>query len=121
MIETLLVLGTLALLGGATLAGTLVPPDVLLQAGGIVTAAGLAVGVPTGFWYHVALYRALRPHGPLPGRWWIHPVALHIQLLEGERRSVLRWFVAGGLGFFVVVLGCAIAVLGLSRIVLAGG
>ena len=113
MIETLLVLAVVTTLCGVTWAVALVPPDALLYAGSLVTAAGLVTGVPTGFWYHVALYRALRPQGPLPDRWWLHPVPLHGRLPESDRRSVLRWFVAGGLGFFAVVIGCALVVLAL--------
>ena len=63
--------------------------------------------------YHVALYRTLRPRGPLPARWWLHPVPLHEKLRREERGAVLRWFWIGGLGFGVVVLGCLLIVLGL--------
>ncbi len=113
MIETLLVIGTVLGLTVAGLLGAFVPVDMLLYAGGVLTGAGLVIGVPAGFWYHVALYRTLRPRGPVPARWWLHPVPLHAQLLEDERRGVLRWFVAGGLGFCVVVIGFGVTVLGL--------
>ncbi len=113
MIETLLVIGTVLGLTVAGLLGAFVPVDMLLYAGGVLTGAGLVIGVPAGFWYHVALYRTLRPRGPVPARWWLHPVPLHAQLQEDERRGVLRWFVAGGLGFCVVVIGFGVTVLGL--------
>jgi len=120
VIETLLVLAAVATLCGVSLAASMIPPDALLYAGGVITGIGLLTGVPTGFWYHVALYRALRPQGPLPERWWLHPVPLHARLGESERRTVLRWFVAGGLGFFVVVIGCAVVVLGLALLMIRG-
>ena len=113
MVETLLVLGAVAGLAIASLLGSLVPVDALLYAGGVITLIGLATGVPTGLWYHVALYRTLRPRGPLPARWWLHPVPLHARLLREERRGVLRWFVIGGLGFGFVVIGCLVTVFGL--------
>lgn len=118
MIETLLVLCAVLGLAAVGLVGSLVPADALLTAGGVLTGIGLAIGVPTGFWYHVALYRVLRPRGPLPPRWWLHPVPLHGELRETERASVLRWFLVGGLGFGVVVLGCLLVVLGLVVAVL---
>jgi hypothetical protein len=114
VIETLLVLTAVATLCAASWVAIHVPPDALLYAGGVITGIGLVVGVPTGFWYHVALYRVLRPRGPLPERWWLHPVPLHVHLEQTDRRSVLPWFVVAGLGFFEVVIGCVVVVLGLA-------
>jgi hypothetical protein len=117
--ELLLVLGMVAGLAGMALLAAAVDPDVLLQAGAWITLAGLVTGVPTGLWYHVALYRALRARGPLPVRWWLRPVDLHPLLGDRERAPVLRWFVAGGLGFLVVVVGCSVVVLGLLALLSA--
>lgn len=113
MIETLGVLALVALLTVVGVLGPIVPPDRWLVAGAVLTAVGLATGVPTGLGYHVALYRRLRAHTSLPPRWWLDPVALHPELRERERRGVLTWFTLGGIGFAVVVLGCALCVLGL--------
>jgi hypothetical protein len=113
VIETLLVVLGVAALAGVGLVAPLVPPDALMLAGGVVTALGLGAGLPTGLWYHVALYRCLRPRMALPRRWWLDPVALHPLLLESERPRVRAWFVAGGIGFVVVVLGCVLTVFGL--------
>lgn len=113
VIELLLVIGAVGGLASVALLGALVAPDTLLYAGGVITSVGLVAGVPTGFWYHVALYRTLRRRGPLPARWWLRPVPLHSRLREDERSSVLRWFVLGGIGFGVVVMGCGTVVLGL--------
>jgi hypothetical protein len=113
VIETLGVLavvGTLAVVG---VLGPLVPPEQWMLLGAVITGVGLLAGVPTGLWYHVALYRCLQPRTQLPPRWWLDPVALHGQLLPGERRGVLTWFTLGGIGFAIVVLGCALTVLGL--------
>jgi hypothetical protein len=120
MSETLLVLGVVVALAGMALLAAVVDPDALLRAGAWITLAGLATGVPAGFWYHVALYRALRTHGPLPVRWWLRPVDLHVLLGDSERGPVLRWFVLGGAGFLVVVAGCATLVLGLLALLSAG-
>lgn len=113
VIETLLVVGAVAGTAIVALLASLVPPDTLLFSGGVITGVGLAIGVPTGIAYHVALYRVLRQKGTLPRGWWLHPVPLHGGLPAERRSSVLRWFVVGGLGFAVVVLGCAVVVLGL--------
>jgi len=113
VIEVLVVLGVVAGLALFSLLGALIAPATLVYAGGVIAAFGLAAGVPTGFWYHVALYRVLRHRGPLPVRWWLHPVPLHSRLREEERSGVLRWFVLGGVGFGVVVIGCGTVVLGL--------
>ena len=60
----------------------------------------------------MALYRTLRARGPLPERWWLHPVPLHDRLEDAERRAVLRWFLIGGLGFGVIVIGCGLIAFG---------
>lgn len=112
MFEALGVLGGVALLALIGFLGPLVPPGDWVLTGAVLTAIGLVTGLPTGFAYHVALYRCLRRRIALPARWWLDPVALHSQLLETERRRVLTWFSAGGIGFGVVVLGCAVTLLG---------
>src|SRR2546425_140304 len=52
----------------------------LLAVGALTTVAGLAFGVATGFWYHVALARALSAVKALTPRWWLRPVPLHARL-----------------------------------------
>lgn len=112
VIEALVVLLGVGLLGAAALAAALLPAQTLVAAGVFCAGAGLLVGVPTGLWYHVVLYRCLRPRGPLPERWWVRPVALHRQLEPEERPPVLVWFYAGGAGFLLSVLGCGLVVAG---------
>jgi len=82
-----------------------VPWEILLQGGALVFALGLVFGLPTGFWYHVALRRELLRVGGLPARWWLHPVRHHGRLETESLGRVTPWFVAGGLGFGVILLG----------------
>lgn len=108
MIETLLVLlgvGLAALLG---LVAPLVPSEWLVRAGWSCTAAGLALGVPTGLWYHLRLRAFLRGDARLPRGWWLRPASLHERLRPEERAPVLRWFRLGGAGFGLAVVGCAL-------------
>jgi hypothetical protein len=91
-----------------------VPWSWLLVAGAVTTGAGLAFGVATGFWYHVALAQALAPLKALTPRWWLRPVPLHARLDEAGRRRVLPWFYAGAAGFFVTVVGIALIALSVA-------
>jgi hypothetical protein len=107
VIEALLVLLGTALLAVLGLVGPLVPAQWLVAGGAACVALGLLVGVPTGLWYHVRLRACLASRAELPERWWLRPVALHGRLREDERSAVMRWFVAGGAGFGLTILGCA--------------
>ena len=110
MFELLIVLA----LGLGVVAVAVLPWSWLLAAGAVTTAAGLAFGVATGFWYHVALARVLAPMNALTPRWWLRPVPLHDRLDEAGRQRVLPWFYAGAAGFFVTVAGMAL--IGLSLV-----
>ena len=115
MRELALVVGImLGLLGLGALAQ--LPFELGLHWGLRLTALGLALGVPTGLVYHVALARALSRRGVLPARWYWHPLALHPRLLPGERPRVLLWCGLGAAGFAVTALG--LAVLGVPTLVL---
>ena len=104
MVESAIVVLVVGLLASIALA----PMPVVLGGAAALLAFGFALGVPTGLWYHVALGRALRSREPLPPRWWLRPTALHEKLQPDERRSVLRWFYAGGIGFVFTALGCVV-------------
>lgn len=91
-----------------------VPWPSLVAAGFVTTAAGLLLGVSTGFWYHVALGRTLHASGPLPPRWWLRPVPLHARLHAAGRRAVLPWFYAGAAGFVITVAGLALSAIGMG-------
>lgn len=97
----LLVVLALAALGAATL----LPWDVLLQAGWALTLIGFVVGVPAGVVYHVLLHRALAPRGALEPGWIWRPIAQHVHLRTHERRPVLLWCRIGAGGFVVIALG----------------
>jgi len=106
------VLAAVLVLGAAGVALPLLASASVVAAGVSCAGAGLLIGVPTGFWYHVKLHACLRSRGPLPQRWWLRPVALHAQLAPDERPGVLLWFYAGGAGFLLSVLGCALVIAG---------
>ena len=110
MVELLIVVALV--LGVLIVAVT--PWTSLLFVGAVTTAAGLAFGVATGFWYHVALARALSPLKALTPRWWLRPVPLHERLDAVGRQRVLPWFYAGAAGFVVTVAGMALIALGIA-------
>lgn len=101
-----------ALAVAAMAAVALVPWTILVQAGALVTALGLALGVPGGVAYHLRLRAALRRRDALPPRWWVEPVRLHRHLSDEERRRVLPPFTLGAAGFVLTMLGCALVLLG---------
>jgi hypothetical protein len=109
MVELLIVLGVLV--GVVVIAA--VPWSWLLLAGAVTTGLGLAFGVATGLWYHIALARALAPAGALTARWWLRPVPLHERLDDTGRRRVLPWFYAGAAGFVVTVAGLVLIAISL--------
>ncbi len=78
----------------------------------LCTIVGLVLGLPAGFYYHVALYRCLAGKGVLPRRWWWSPVRYHKHLSAHERTRVMPWFFAGGAGFVLILIGSAVALLG---------
>lgn len=108
MIEILVV----ALALGAMMTLALVPWPWLLEAGALLTALGLLVGLPPALVYHLRLRAALLRQDALARRWWVEPARLHRHLGPADRRRVLPWFVAGAAGFVVVVVGCALVLLG---------
>jgi hypothetical protein len=113
MTEAAIVLGLVVML---VVVGTLVvslPWTAIVFAGAGLIAFGFVLGVPTGFYYHVALYKRLAPRNALPARWYWSPVRYHPLLRDDERMSVLRWFYLGATGFVLIVLGGAVMALGL--------
>jgi hypothetical protein len=115
MIEALLVfavVGLLVLLGTFAYALSI---EALLIAGGACIAAGFVIGLPAGTLYHLKLYRCLQLRGPVPRAFWLRPTSLHPELESAEWRGIAPWFVIGGTGFALIVLGCVIVLLGLLR------
>jgi hypothetical protein len=109
------VLGLLAALVGGAAFLSYTPWDWLFGGGLLMSILGLMLGVPTGFSYHLRLYRSLRPRGALPPRWWISPHKLHPQLSDEEKRHVMRPFYYGAAGFVVSVVGCVLIAYGAWR------
>jgi hypothetical protein len=113
VIETVVVLGLLFLLAGAGWAAVLLDWQTITVVGLLIALFGFALGVPTGFYYHVQLWRHLAPRGVLPKGWYWHPMRYHEHLLRHERGRVLGWSYAGGVGFVLILIGCAGTVFGL--------
>lgn len=120
MLELLLVLGSLVGFCAIALITVLVTPQIMIELGLWVLAVGLLIGIPTGLWYHVVLYKQLAPRTTLPLRWWRAPVELHPLLTPHEFSRVKPWFVAGAVGFVLCCLGGAAAIAGLVVIRLQG-
>ena len=108
-------LGVLTILGVTTL---LIQAsfDTVFLVGGLMAAAGLFIGVPAAFVYHLQLYRALKPKGVLAKRWYMKPYALHDQLDPASRLGVLSWFTGEVVGFLLIILGALIWAAGLFGI-----
>ena len=115
MPETLFVL--IALLGLIALgaAQVLLSVSALLTIGLICIAVGGLLGMPAGLYYHVVLYRHLQQLGGAPRGWYWHPTRYHRQLNREQLAEVRLWFVLGGAGFGLMMLGCLVT--GLSAIV----
>ena len=115
MVELGLVLGLLAALTGGMALVAYTPWDWLVGGGTLLAGVGLLVGLPTGLWYHVLLYRALRPRGALARGWWLRPDRLHGLLETDERRRVMRPFRWGAAGFVLSIVGCLLLAYGAWR------
>jgi hypothetical protein len=120
MLEALLALGFVAAISGGALAFSLFATETLLIAGLWLVTAGFALGLPTGFWYHVELRRVLVAGGALPARWWLHPTRLHGAIPPERWWRVMSWCYAGALGWLVSFSGCCVLALGAAKLLLAG-
>jgi hypothetical protein len=119
MLEVLAVFVGIGALAAAALAWALFGAETILLAGLELVALGFALGIPTGFWYHVELRRALALAGPLPERWWLHPTRHHDAIPAARRSRVLPWCYAGALGWAISALGCAVFALGTAKLLRA--
>jgi hypothetical protein len=115
MIEALLVFGVVGLLVLLGTSAYVLSIEALLIAGAVCIGVGFAIGLPAGTLYHLKLYRCLAIRGPVPRSFWLRPTSLHSELEATEWRSIAPWFVIGGTGFALIILGCVIAMLGLIR------
>jgi len=96
------------------------PWETLYYNGIWITAAGFVVGVPTGFVYHVRLYRALHPRGALPRGWYWRPLRFNSLLSREERNGVMLWCYVGGFGFAIICLGLLLMGAGVSMALIRG-
>ena len=117
MLEVALVIAAVAGVAAVGFLASAWSPSVLVVAALVTLAGGLVVGVPTGFWYHVVLYRLVSAKRPVPRRWWLSPSSLHVHLTDAEQRRIAVWYRLGGLGFVLSMVGGlgAIAVLLIAR------
>ncbi len=113
MLEIALVLATIVAVGLLGFLTTIITPRLMTTIGFVTLALGLLVGMPTGFWYHVLLYRVLTPRMTLPPKWWWAPVDLHRHLTEQEMARLKPWFTIGGVGFVLSIVGGFAAMAGL--------
>lgn len=103
------------------LSGVWFTPWETLYYGGVwITAAGLILGLPTGFIYHVRLYQVLHPRGELPQGWFWRPLRYNSRLTSEERNSVMAWCYAGGLGFVIICFGLIMMAAGVSMAIFQG-
>jgi hypothetical protein len=116
MVEALYVFGLVGLMVVLGAMAVLLPLETLIFAGVACIALGSLVGFPAGLYYHLRLYRCLARRGAVPRSFVWHPTRYHPELSPQERRDVLPWFVAGALGFVLIVFGCATMSLGFLRL-----
>jgi hypothetical protein len=110
MLEITLVLTTVGMVALAVAVGT---PTLLTTLGLGTLGVGLVLGLPTGFWYHVVLYRCAAPKVRLSPLWWLAPSGLHRHLSAADQRRITPWYRIGGVGFGLCLLGGVTAIAGL--------
>ncbi|HET8575878.1 MAG TPA: hypothetical protein VFO18_02175 [Methylomirabilota bacterium] len=112
MLEITLVLMAIVAVGLIGFVATAFTPHFMTAIGLSTLLLGLVMGVPTGVWYHVILYRFVSAKAPLPRTWWLSPSTLHRQLTDAEQSRIRPWYRIGGLGFVLCVAGGLIAIAG---------
>ena len=85
----------------------------LLLMGVWLVIGGFVLGVPTGLVYHIQLFRTLNPRGELPKGWIWRPIELNKKLRPYDRFRVLFWCYLGAAGFFAIVIGLIVFVVGI--------
>jgi len=113
MLECALVLVALVVMGLSGVAGAILTVRVLTGLGLGALIFGLLLGVPTGFWYHVVLYRLASAKTRLSNTWWVSPARLHVHLTGAEQLQIRPWYRIGGVGFMLSVAGGIAAIAGL--------
>jgi hypothetical protein len=115
VIEAFIVVSVISVLIASGLAVIWLPWQLLLVIGFIGIGTGLFVGVPAGFYYHVLLRVFLLKTPPIPERWWIHPTRYHDRLKGPGATRVFLFFYLGAAGFFLIIVGAFITMLGVVR------
>lgn len=115
MNEIGIVLTILSVMAVSVLSHYFLPVEILLKFGFALTGLGLILGLPTGFYYHIFLYKILKKRINLPYFWWFSPLKYHAYLVKYEFKRLKIWFQIGALGFFISVAGCFIVFLGLLK------
>ena len=113
MPEGLIALTVIVVLVASILAALWLPWELLLVTGFVGISAGLLLGLPTGFLYHLRLRQCLLMSPPLPPRWWLRPTRFHDRIGEAQRRRVMVPFYLGAAGFFLILFGAGVVALGL--------
>lgn len=111
MRELLIAGGIVGSLTALTFARFLVGMAPHISTGVAITLFGLVVGVTGGIGYHLSLIRILEPRDQLSPGWIWNPTRLHARLKRQEKRAVYLWFVMGGSGWLLTLLGCALVAL----------
>ena len=112
MLEMALLLIAAVAAGVIGIVGPSLGATVIIELGLGMLLVGLVVGLMTGFWYHVVLYRTLASRMRVPPKWWLAPSRLHEYLSDAERDRVRPWYRIGGLGFLLCVGGGVVAIAG---------
>ena len=115
MAEALIVLAVVALLTGFGLMAVVLPVETLMLVGAVCVLIGFALGVPAGAYYHLRLYRCLAANGGVPRDFFWHPTRYHADVPPADTPKYMPWFIAGAVGFVLILLGCAIVMLGVLR------
>jgi hypothetical protein len=108
--ELLVALAPLLALFALALLALFVPFQLLAGVALALMAVGFVLGVPTGLYYHVLLRRELKARGALPNGWYWRPQEHQRALDTGAVRRLRPWFIAGGLGFLLIMTGFALSV-----------
>ncbi len=116
MLEIVIAGAVVALFAAVVLAAAALQVMTLIWAGALTIVAGMALGLPAGVGYHVAMHRGLASSGIRAPKWWWSPVRYHGQLDAASRSSVMPWFIAGVIGATLAFIGCAILVVCLFRL-----
>lgn len=113
MYEIFWVLFSIALLGIFSPLLEMLPTSLMVELGFFGLGFGLLVGIPSGLWYHVELYRALTAKLQVPSRWWLSPTDYHLQLAHHELTKIRPWYLLGASAFTIALAGGLTAMIGL--------